>query len=444
MESWTVSGVSDPLTPGASPTESALRVRSPLVLGVPDTYWEIATWFLAIVILLQLTTVVAITISYARRTRAHHEDGYPTIDLPAVAIDEGTVQLYMDGVSLFDDMRRTIAAAERTIFFETFIWKDDDIGREFRELFISRAREGVEVYLVYDLLGNGILGRSRIRFPNDIPTLHVQRFFPFKRLIHFLMPSRYNVTHRKTLVVDDRVGYVGGYNLGDEYRTEWRDTHMSITGDGAQRLSYAFADLWNQYRSADLPELAYPRQTWSNVLDVYRNDPLRRVYPIRSIYLRAIERAQKQVLITNAYFVPDPVFRRALSQAASRGVDVQVVLPWRSNHAVVDAVARHYFSDYLDAGIRLFGYEGTMLHTKSMTIDGMWSIVGTANLDRLSLALNHEINVEIFDTRIAGQMEAVFASDRDQSREIESRAWRARPLRMRLGERILSPLWPFI
>jgi cardiolipin synthase len=414
------------------------------MLGLLDTFWGIAAWFVVIVVLLQLITVISLTVSYARRQRKRGGGGYPTVDLPPIALEEGTMQLYMDGVSLFDDMREAIAGAERAIFFETFIWKNDAIGREFRDLLVARAREGVNVYLVYDLIGNGLLGRSRIRFPSDVPRLHVQRFFPFKRLIHFVMPSRYNVTHRKTLIIDDRVGFVGGYNLGDEYRTEWRDTHMSVTGDGAQRLSYAFADLWNQYRHPGLPELEYPEQSWSKVLDVYRNDPLRRVYPIRNIYLRAIERAQRHVLITNAYFVPDPVFRRALKLAAARGVDVQIVFPWRSNHAVVDAVARHYFSDYLDAGIRLFGYEGTMLHTKSMTIDGEWSIVGTANLDRLSLALNHEINVEIFDARVAAQMEAVFASDRGQSRQLEIEPWRARPLRMRLGERILSPLWPFV
>ena len=146
----------------------------------------------------------------------------------ALGDDAFEVELIGAGIEVGDE-----AGAERTIFFETFIWKDDEIGREFRDLFVARAREGIDVYLVYDLMGNGLLGRSRVRFPSDVPTLHVQRFFPFKRLIHLLMPSRYNLTHRKTLVIDNRVGYVGGYNLGDEYRTRWRDTHMSITGDGA-------------------------------------------------------------------------------------------------------------------------------------------------------------------------------------------------------------------
>lgn len=412
---------------------------------LPSSAWELVLTAVVIGLALQLLTVAVLTISYSVRTRrARRDAGYPTIELAPVPIDEGEVQLFMEGVSLFEEMQATIAAAEGTIFFETFIWKNDRAGCAIRDLLVAKARAGVEVYVMYDLIGNGALGRSRIRFPSDIPTLHVQRYFPIKRLVHLLILSRYNLNHRKTLVVDDRVGFVGGYNVGEEYRTRWRDTHMSVSGAGALRLSYAFSDLWNQYRNNRLPALPYPEQAWSNALDVFRNDPLRRVYPIRSNYLRAIERAQDHVLITNAYFVPDPVFRRALMHAAARGVRVEIVLPWRSNHAIIDAVARHYFAEYLAAGVRLFGYEGTMLHTKSMTIDGMWSTVGTANLDRLSLALNHEINVEIFDRGVASQMEEIFAVDKAQSRPIELEKWRDRPIRMRFGEAVLAPLWPFI
>ncbi len=399
---------------------------------------------LIVLVILQVITAVVIRRSYKQRKKRSRQGGYPTIELAPVAIEEGEAQLYMEGVSLFADMQEAIAGARDTIFFETFIWKDDETGQAFRDLVIEKAREGVEVHLMYDLVSNGVLGGSRLTFPDDIPTLHVQRYVPFKRWFHFLLPSRYNSSHRKALVIDGKLGYVGGYNIGEEYRTDWRDTHIRIAGDGALRLAYAFVDLWNQYRDDALPELQYPQQEWSNVIDVYRNDPLRKIYPIRSVYLRAIERAQKRVLITNAYFVPDPTFRRTLIQAAKRGVSVEVVLPWRSNHAVVDYVARHWFEEYLEAGVRLYGYEGAMIHTKTMTIDGMWSTVGTANLDRLSLGLNHEINMEIFDERLATQMEDVFACDLQASREIDLGRWKARPFRMRFGERVLAPLWPIV
>ncbi len=412
------------------------------LFGLP--LWQVALRALLILIILQIITLVLITISYKLRRQRCWKVGYDTIPLALCDLEEADLQLYMEGVSLFADMQSAIKAAQSHVYFETFIWKNDAAGKAFRDLFIAKAREGIDVYLVYDLIGNGILGRSRLKFPKDIPTLHIDRYFSFKRLAHCFSPARYNVTHRKSLVIDDKIGFIGGYNIGEDYRAEWRDTHLRVEGDIALRLSYAFIDFWNHYCSRKQIKLAYPKQVWSNVLDIYRNDPLRRNYPIRSIYLRAIERAQDHIFITNAYFVPDPAFRQALIDAANRGVDVQVILPWESNHLVVDWVARHYFSDYLKAGIKLFGYEAAMIHTKTVTIDGTWSLIGTANLDRLSLAFNHEINIEIFDEQVAGQMEAIFACDRQQTRLIEKEKWESRPKRQRLGELILSPLWPLV
>ena len=405
--------------------------------------WQLAFRLIFITLCAQLITVAIITISYKRRRKEMDQGGYEHIDLPELPLEDGTIQLYMEGVSLYADMEESIDSAESTIFFETFIWKNDVAGQRLRDLFVKKAREGVNVCLVYDLIGNGVLGGSRITFPTDIPTLRVSRYFAFKRWYHFLMPSRYNVTHRKLLVVDDRCAFVGGYNIGEEYRTEWRDTHIRVTGPSVRRYSHAFIDFWNHY-AARHDDMSYPQSQWSNIMDVYRNDPKRRNFPIRSMYLQAIERAHDHIYITNAYFVPDPTFREALIDAAARGVDVQVILPWESNHLVVDWVARHYFDSYLKAGIKLFGYEAAMIHTKTVTIDGRWSMIGTANLDRLSLWLNHEINAEIFDEGVAAQMEQIFACDLAQTRSITYEDWAKRPHRQRLGEQILAPLWPFV
>jgi len=371
------------------------------------------------------------------------QSGYDTIHLNPLSMPEAELQIYMDGSLLFTDMVSAIKGAKTRIMIETFIWKDDGLGRDFRDLLVQKAREGVEVYLAYDLIGNRLFAWSRINFPNDIPTLHVARYFSLKRLDHLLSPSRYNITHRKLLIVDDQVGFVGGYNIGEEYRSQWRDTHLKVVGPGVLDLAHASIDFWNHYLGQQ-ERLAYPPLRWTSVFDIHRNDPLRRNYPIRSVYLRAIERAQKHIYITNAYFLPDPAFRGALIDAAHRGVDVQVILPWESNHLVVDWVARHWFIDYLDAGIKLFDYEAAMIHAKSVTIDGMWTTIGSANLDRLSLWFNHEINVEIYSEAVAAQMEAIFDCDKGQTREIERENWAARSIRARIGERILAPLWPFV
>ena len=407
------------------------------------TLFQLAVRVIAIIAILQIITVAIITISYKLRRKNMAQTGYKTIDLEPLPLEEDDLQIYMEGVSLFADMEAAIEGAQEKILFETFIWKNDVLGQKFRDLFVKKAKEGVEVCLVYDLIGNGVLGGSSIKFPKDIPTLHVARYLSFRRPRHFLAPSRYNVTHRKMLIVDDKIGFVGGYNLGEEYRTRWRDTHLRITGPNSRDLVYAFVDFWNHYLGRH-GELDYPHLHWSNVIDIYRNDPKRRNFPIRSVYLQAIERAQDHIYITNAYFVPDPAFREALIDAAARGVDVQVILPWESNHLVVDWVARHWFSDYLEAGVKLFGYEAAMIHTKTVTIDGTWTTIGTANLDRLSLWLNHEVNAVIYDKGVAQQMEAIFACDKLQTRPILRDEWANRPIRARIGERILSPLWPLV
>jgi cardiolipin synthase len=159
--------------------------------------------------------------------------------------------------------------------------------------------------------------------------------------------------------------------------------------------------------------------------------------------LEALEHAQKRVRITNAYLMPDNEFRLALLRAAARGVDVQILLPWESNHILADWVARHFFPDYLRGGIRLFGYQGGMIHAKTATIDGVWSTIGTANLDRMSLWGNYEINVEVFNPGVASQMENIFEHDLINAHEITLEEWLKRPWYTRASELVISPLRPW-
>ena len=166
---------------------------------------------------------------------------------------------------------------------------------------------------------------------------------------------------------------------------------------------------------------------------------MRLTFPIRDMYIEAIDRAEHSIRLTNAYFVPDHMLLEALRAAAGRGVDVQVLVPWISNHVVVDWLTRGYFTECLKAGIRVFGYR-RMLHAKTCTIDGQWSTIGTANLDRLSSVGNYEINAEIYSEALARQMEELFTCDIGNADELTSERWFGRPWYARLGELILSPL----
>jgi cardiolipin synthase len=157
------------------------------------------------------------------------------------------------------------------------------------------------------------------------------------------------------------------------------------------------------------------------------------------MYIEAIDKAERSIMLTNAYFVPDHILLEALKSAAQRGVDVRILLPWVSNHIDVDWVARGYFQECLKAGIRIFGYRH-MLHAKTCTIDGEWSTVGTANLDRLSSIGNYEINVEIYSSELAQNMQKLFACDLTNAFELTLNSWGGRPWYTKLSERILAPL----
>lgn len=407
--------------------------------------WRILGRVLGLFALLQALVIGVLIISHRLRKRRIPEQGFPHLHTPPVRIGDTEAQIYTEGTILFNDMLAAIEQAQESIFLETFILKKDALGRHFIEVLAARARTGVRVYVIVDAVGTTLLGHSPLtEEPPDLPdTFHVLIYYPWRHPWDVINLYRYALDHRKILVVDNTTGFVGGYNIGTEYRSEWRDTHLRLTGTAARDLGYAFADFWNRNRR-EQPEIDLPSRPWSPLIRVHRNDIVRFSFPIRNVYLEAIEHAQRNIWITNAYFVPDKSLRKALMRAAERGVDVRVLLPWQSNHVVADWLARHFFAECLRSRIRLFGYQGAMIHTKSATMDGIWTTIGTANLDRLSLAGNYEINVEIFDATLAAQMEAIFLHDLTNACEIVLEEWVRRPWYSKFGEGILSPLWPLV
>jgi cardiolipin synthase len=166
------------------------------------------------------------------------------------------------------------------------------------------------------------------------------------------------------------------------------------------------------------------------------------IFPIRSTYLEAIDRAQHHIYLTNAYFIPDRVFLRALLAAARRGVDVRILIPATSNHIIADWLSRGYYTDCLKGGIHLLLYKDAMVHAKTATIDSIWSTIGTANIDRLSLLGNFEVNIEIYDKDVAQQMESIFLKDASHVYELTLEQWLGRSALWKLGERMLHTFRP--
>lgn len=357
-------------------------------------------------------------------------------------VGENEIQLFAFGEALYEAMLESIRGAEKRIFFETFIWKGDSVGRMFKRELEAAAARGVEVYVIFDSFANLVVPRAFKRFE---PNVHVMAYALFPKLWRLLDPRAYGRDHRKIMIVDGAVGFIGGYNIGTPYATQWRDTHLSLRGASVWDLENAFIDFWNMSCGDKLPQLHdMGARAWESRIRVHRNVPLMLVFPIRAMYLEAIDRAQHHIYLTQAYFIPDRSLRRGMLAAARRGVDVRVLIPEISNHVVADWLSRGFYTQLLAGGVRLLRYQNAMVHAKTATIDSIWTTVGTANLDRLSLAGNYEINIEIFDEGVARQMEAIFRADTQHTEELTLAQWVRRPLIAKFSELVLAPLRPLL
>ena len=392
---------------------------------------------------LQLALALVLTLVDSYRRRGKKPKPFPVHRSEHVTIGEGTVKTYTFGQDLYDDMIAAIDDAQHQVLFETYIWKGDEVGERFKEALYAAARRGVEVYAIYDGFANLVVDP---RFKHFRPPLKVLRFPVYSAGLRFFDLRRYGRNHRKILVVDDHVAFVGGYNIGAAYATEWRDTHVRITGPAVWDLKRAFADFWNLHRRGRHggPLLLDTPSQWEPRIRVHRNVPRLWMFPIRAMYLEAINRASRNIYLTQAYFLPDSEFVNALEQAARRGVDVQILLPAKSNHVVADWISRGYFSELLASGVKIWRFQDAMVHAKTATVDGAWSTVGTANIDRLSMTGNYEVNVEFIDPDMAAEMERVFAVDVSNSVELTAREWNARGIHRKFTELFLGPLRPLL
>ncbi len=344
---------------------SLLRLVGKVILGV---------------LTVQVLTAVVLLIIAALGKRRKHEISFPHEPFEEVRVGENVLQLYPYGRDLYDAMLEAIDAAQESIYLETFIWKDDAIGQEFQTHLTRKAAEGVAVYVIFDRFGNLVVPQA---FKSSfVPPMHVLEYSALRRPWHLLDPRRFALDHRKLLIVDGKTSFIGGYNIGSVYATQWRDTHLGLRGPVAAELARSFVAFWNRFCPANERITHRHHSSVDSRITVSQNEAMRLSFPIRDLYIAAIDEAEQFIFLTTAYFVPDRMLLEALKAAVRRGVDVRVLVPWDSNHIVANWITHSYFTDCLQAGIRIFGYRYTMLHAKTCTIDGAWSTVGTCNLDR--------------------------------------------------------------
>ncbi len=250
----------------------------------------------------QIATIGALAVVDYRRKRHRAQPSFPRDEPRTVTSACSEVTIYTYGEDLYYDMLSAIRQARRRVFFETFIWKGDGIGEAFKRALIDAAERGVEVYVVYDRFANLVVPPSFFELP---PEIKVKVHPLINGGWRFLHPRNFGRNHRKLLVVDDDVAYVGGYNIGSTYATDWRDTHARLTGDVVPEMQNAFIDYWNAEPVKKRPALPDPTdRTWVPNFRIHRNVPRHLVYPIRGMYLEAIDRARDHVYLTHAYLIP--------------------------------------------------------------------------------------------------------------------------------------------
>jgi len=368
--------------------------------------------------------------------KARRDPPGPRTQAAPVQLGADRLQLHTTGEALYQEMLAAIDGAQESVFLETFTWKPDAWGQRFKDSLANKARSGVDVYVTYDHFGNLVVPAWFKEFP---PEVHVLAYRGITRPWHALDPRRYALDHRKLLIVDGCIGFIGGYNLGSLYAEHWSDTHLRVDGPTAAELADAFSSFWDSHSPPESHIGRRYRRRFNPILHLESTNALKLTFPIRDMYVDAIDRAEHHICLSNAYFVPDRTLVGALTAAARRGVQVRLLVPWVSNHVIVDWLSRTYFTELLAAGVRVYRYR-SMLHAKTCTVDGVWTTIGTANLDRLSAVGNYEINLEIYSDELAGEMEHIFEADLRWAEEVDQQGWNARPWLAKIGEIAVAPL----
>jgi cardiolipin synthase len=358
------------------------------------------------------------------------------------------VDLLRDGREAFPAMIEAIDSARRSVWLETYILEDDVIGRVFAEALVRAAQRHVSCMLLYDAVGSPLLSLEFLEAMTQAG-VKLAEFRPLSARLPFRVLWRRD--HRKLLVVDDRVAFVGGINIHAqaapvEYGGQgWHDFAVRVRGPAVAPLSRLFVESWGiaqrrRLRRRERRALAArPAATPQGDIpvQVVATDNVRGRWSIRRSLLYAISRARRTVLIANAYFVPDPGVVRALTGAAQRGVDVRLLVPERSDVPVVDYVRGAFYDKLLAAGVRIHHWETSVLHAKVAVVDETWAMVGSYNLDWMSLLRLHEVVVAVLDPGFTARLTSELRADIDVSLEITSEHWKRRPFWRRWFERLL-------
>lgn len=370
----------------------------------------------------------------------------------AVLTDNNDIRVYTDGKEKFQALLAEMEEAERYIHLQYYIIRDDELWKEIEEVLIRKARQGVEVRVLFDSMGcRWTKNKTWVRLEDA--GIKVAEFFP---ALFGNLQLRLNYrNHRKIAVIDGRIGFVGGFNIGREYLGldkkfgYWRDTHICIEGSAVTSLAVRFVLDWNYaakenlFLEDHLFEIPVYVRNGRSPVQIISSGPDSENPAIRDNYLKLINKARRHIYIQTPYFIPDEPILSALKIAAQSGVDVRIMVPCKPDHPLVYWATYSYLGEMSAEGARCYTYDNGFLHAKTLTVDGQVTCMGTANMDIRSFQLNFEVNATIYSERTTRIMEEAFLNDIRKSTLITRKKYEERGIKIRVKEqfsRLFSPL----
>ena len=366
--------------------------------------------------------------------------------------DDNEVCMYSDGKEFFDALLKSLSKAKKSINIEFYIFKNDDIGTKILDILEEKAKNGVEVRLLYDSVGSRLLNRNVLKKLRAVGGKTGEFFPSWLKFININMNFR---NHRKIVVIDNKVGFVGGFNVGDEYLGKdknfgyWRDTHIKFKGSAVKDLNLRFLADWRYATKEEVDLSQVLEVSDENIgepntgMQIVSSGPnLSDRYEIKLAYLKMIQKAKKYLYIQSPYLIIDKTISDSLKLASTSGVDVRIMIPGKGDHPFVYWANLVYAGELLDYGVKIYHYDkNAFLHAKTVVIDDEVCSIGTANMDTRSFELNFEVNAFIYSETISKQQKAEFEKDIFKCEELTLEKYKNRSRGVKIKEslsRLLS------
>ncbi len=376
------------------------------------------------------------------------------IEINSVITSNNNLKLLVNGEAKFPELIKALKNAKQFIHLEYYIYESDDIGSQVAEILKQKAKQGVEVRFIYDDFGSKSVRKS---FVTDLINSGVEAY-PFYKIKLLVLANRINYrNHRKIVIVDGNIGFVGGINVSDKYINPnkrnlfWRDTHLKITGSAVLSLQRVFMADWNFCAQQDIGvtqkyfpiQLALGDQK-GQLTQIVFSGPDSDCPNIMYAMIQAILLSKEEILITTPYFIPDASFMNAVKIASLSNVDVKLLVPDKSDSVLVNATSNSYYQELLEVGVEVYRYQKGFVHAKTMVCDSFVSTIGTTNLDHRSFDLNFEVNAFVYDHDLSKNLRNTFYNDLKHAKKIDLASWKNRPVYVRFLERVVRLMSPLM